>query len=216
MLSVSQIARQFGLSRTTILYYESCGLLKPSLRSRAGYRLYGEKEARVLQQICLYRSAGLSIVDIRSVLSSRETDAAALLRRRLEELDSEIGALRKHQQVILRLLQDRKTLRRTKNMTKGKWVSIMKAAGFTEEDMHRWHREFERSSPEEHNEFLQFLHIAPGEIKSIREWSRKSGNLTRQGCPVQAALGRGILQSRRYLLALSARASNGTSSVPIF
>ena len=174
MLSVSQIAGQFGLSRTTILYYESCGLLKPSLRSRAGYRLYGDREMRVLQQICLYRSAGLSIADIRSVLSSRESDVAELLRHRLEELDSEIGELRKHQQVILRLLQDTKSIRRTKNMTKEKWVSIMKAAGFTENDMYRWHREFERSSPEEHNEFLRFLHIAPGEIKSIREWSRKT------------------------------------------
>ena len=32
MLSVSQIAKRFGLSRTTILYYESCGLLKPGHR----------------------------------------------------------------------------------------------------------------------------------------------------------------------------------------
>ena len=60
-------------------------------------------------------------------------------------------------------------------MSKEKWVSIMKAAGFTENDMHRWHKEFERSAPEDHNEFLQFLNIPAAEIKSIREWSRKSG-----------------------------------------
>lgn len=61
-------------------------------------------------------------------------------------------------------------------MTKDKWVSIMKAAGFSEEDMHRWHREFERAAPDDHKEFLQYLHIPAGEIKSIREWSQKQSS----------------------------------------
>ena len=173
MLSVSQIAKRFGLSRTTILYYESCGLLKPGHRTSANYRLYGDKEARVLEQICLYRSVGLSVSSIRAMLANPETDVAALLRRRLQELDSEIGRLREHQRVILRLLQTRNILRRTKNMTKDKWVSIMKSAGFSEDDMHRWHREFEKAAPEDHNEFLAYLHIPAAEIKTIREWSRK-------------------------------------------
>jgi hypothetical protein len=56
--------------------------------------------------------------------------------------------------------------------TKEKWVSIMKAAGFDEADMRRWHVEFERSAPDEHQEFLEFLHIPKEEIASIREWSR--------------------------------------------
>jgi len=174
MLSVSQIAKKFGLSRTTILYYESCGLLKPALRTRADYSLYGDKEARVLEQICLYRSVGLSVASIRAMLASPQSEVASLLRRRLQELDSEINQRRKHQWVILRLLQSKDILRRTKKMTKEKWVSIMKAAGLTEDDMNRWHREFERSAPEDHNEFLQFLHIPPAEIKTIREWSRKT------------------------------------------
>ena len=45
-------------------------------------------------------------------------------------------------------------------MTKEKWVAIMKEAGFSEADMHRWHRTFERSSPEEHEQFLKYLVIA--------------------------------------------------------
>jgi hypothetical protein len=58
-------------------------------------------------------------------------------------------------------------------MTKEKWVSIMRASGFSEADMHRWHVEFERSAPNDHQAFLEFLHIAPQEIAAIREWSRK-------------------------------------------
>ncbi len=177
MLRVSQIARQCGLSRTTILYYESCGLLKPALRSSAQYRLYGDRELRVLDQIRLYRSVGMSVKDIRLMLSSPENDVATLLKRRLQQLEDEIRRLRGHQSVILRLLRSKDILRRTKDMTKEKWVAIMKAAGFSEDDMHRWHREFERAAPDDHNEFLQYLHIPEKEIHEIREWSKKQARV---------------------------------------
>ena len=44
MLTVTQLARECGLSRTTILYYEREGLLAPAHRSENGYRWYGENE----------------------------------------------------------------------------------------------------------------------------------------------------------------------------
>ena len=47
-------------------------------------------------------------------------------------------------------------------ITKDKWVAIMRAAGFTEDDMQRWHKEFEKAAPAEHQEFLEFLHIPCG------------------------------------------------------
>jgi len=173
MLSVSQIARRCGLSRTTVLYYESCGLLTPALRSGANYRYYGDKEVRILEQVRLYRSVGLSVRDIRRLLDGAGSDAASLLQRRLRQLDDEVNQLRSHQRVILQLLRSKTILRRDKKMTKDKWVAIMKAAGFKDDDMHRWHREFEKSAPEDHQEFLNYLHIPENEIRSIREWSRK-------------------------------------------
>ena len=57
-------------------------------------------------------------------------------------------------------------------MTKEKWVGIMQAAGFTDDNMHRWHAEFERCAPEDHEEFLVALHIPRDEIATIRDWSR--------------------------------------------
>ena len=57
-------------------------------------------------------------------------------------------------------------------MTKDRWVAIMRAAGFGEDDMRRWHTEFEKAAPAEHQEFLEFLHINAAEITKIREWSR--------------------------------------------
>jgi len=173
MFTVSQLARRCGLSRSTLLYYESIRLLKAGSRTAANYRIYSEKDLQRLQQICAYRNAGLGLGDIRAILDSPESKASAILKRRLLELDAEIETLRGHQRAILKLLQSKKPFWREKAMTKEKWVSIMKASGFTENDMHRWHAEFERSAPAEHQEFLTFLHIPSEEIRSIREASRK-------------------------------------------
>jgi MerR family transcriptional regulator, thiopeptide resistance regulator len=174
MWTVSTLAKRCGLSRGTLLYYESIGLLEPARRSPNNYRGYSERDLRRLQQICAYRNAGLKLQDILAILHRSESDAAAVLKRRLLELDAEIETKRSHQRAILILLQNKPSLGTNKNMTKEKWTSIMRAAGFTEADMHRWHMEFERSAPDDHQQFLEFLHIPAEEVQVIREWSRRT------------------------------------------
>ena len=176
MLSVTKLARRCGVSRTALLYYESIGLMPPPTRTGGNYRCYSEADAERLRAIRAYRNAGLSLEDIRAILKTqsrrgRGDDASGVLKRRLVELDAEIEALRAHQHAILQLLGSR-ALGKADMITKEKWVSIMRGCGFTEEQMHRWHAEFERSAPAEHQEFLEFLHIPPAEIKTIRETSR--------------------------------------------
>ena len=170
-LTVTLLARACGLSRTTVLYYESLGLLKPVRRSAGNYRLYSDRDVERLRQVCIYRNAGLKLSDIRSILDRPHGDAASVLQRRLVELGGEIERLREHQRAIARLLGGANRLRRMRMVTKEKWVEVMRSAGFTEEQMRRWHMEFEKSAPEEHQEFLEFLHIPAEEVASIRKWS---------------------------------------------
>jgi MerR family transcriptional regulator, thiopeptide resistance regulator len=173
-MTVSRLARRCGLSRSTILYYETIGLLKPARRTAANYRGYTDRDLLRLQQICVYRNAGLKLEDIVALLDGPETDAAAVLKRRLLELDAEIETKRRHQHAILMLLKSETSRERNEVMTKEKWTSIMSSAGFTEADMRRWHIEFEHSAPEDHQQFLEYLHIPANEIQSIREWSRQT------------------------------------------
>jgi MerR family transcriptional regulator, thiopeptide resistance regulator len=172
MLTVSKLAQSCGLSRTALLYYESIGLLRPASRSAAGYRRYSEKDAARLRQILVYRDAGIALTDIRTLVDRPGNDASSVLKRRLAEIHAEIETLRSHQAAILKLLRTGSSLWRTKTMTKDKWVTIMKAAGLNEDAMRRWHVEFEKAAPEDHQEFLEFLHIPVAEIGRIREWSR--------------------------------------------
>ncbi len=173
-LTIQALVRASGISRTTLLYYEAAGLLKPAGRSAAGYRLYGQSEVERVLRIRALRGAGLTVGDIRSLLDDQGAGAAGVLKRRLEAISGEIEALRGHQSAILRLLETLPTKQeRKKPMTKQKWVEIMDKAGFTEEDKSRWHKTFEASDPEEHDKFLRYLQIPEEEITKIREWSRK-------------------------------------------
>ncbi len=99
MLSVTQLARRCGVSRTALLYYESIGLMPPPARTGGNYRSYSEADAERLRRIRAWRNAGLSLEYIRAILRTqnrrgRGGEASEVLKRRLVELDAEIEALR--------------------------------------------------------------------------------------------------------------------------
>jgi DNA-binding transcriptional MerR regulator len=173
-LTVTNLARACKLSRSTLLYYESIGLLPRPRRTAGNYRAYSSKDLDRLRQICIYRDAGVPLADIRALLDGARDDAGAVLQRRFAELGAGIERLRDQQRAIARLLKSAHKLRSTPMVTKEKWTAIMKAAGFSDEDMHRWHAEFEKSAPDEHQEFLEFLHIPADELGRIRAWSRQA------------------------------------------
>lgn len=167
MLSVTQLARRCGISRSTILYYEREQLLLPAYRSDNGYRWYGEKEIERLTSIASYRAYGLSVASIRTLLDQPGRSQAQLLKDHFNQLEREIGNLRRQQNAIVVLLQQPNLLE--ENMvTKARWVEIMQAAGFSSEDMLKWHQKFEEMEPEEHQKFLESLGIDAAEIARIR------------------------------------------------
>lgn len=172
-MTISALARAAGLSRSTVLYYESVGLLPRASRSSGNYRVYGEEQLRALRQICAYRAAGLTVEDIRALLHQPGSEFVHILQKRLVKLEEEMDRLREHQRALGRLLHGSAQQCDGGNaMTKEKWVEIMRASGLSEENMHRWHAQFEQAAPEDHEEFLRFLHIPDEEVRSIRNWSR--------------------------------------------
>lgn len=168
------MAKASGLSRSALLYYHRLGLLKPCGRSRAGYRQYSPAEAERLEQICLYRQIGIPLKEMSRLLDkSKPTVSVEILQRRLHVLGREIANFHRQQQCIVQLLKQKQIQQGTEMINKDRWVEIMRAAGFTEQDMRNWHVQFEKMEPEAHQEFLESLGITAAEIQKIREWSRK-------------------------------------------
>lgn len=175
MITISQLAKKFALSRTTLLYYEREGVLVPSRRSDNGYRWYGpEKEAR-LEKILAYRSFGVPVAQLTDLLDRPQTDTVAqesILMAQFNALEQEIQQLRLQQKAIVQFMECPELLEQ-KMISKEGWTQIMRDAGLTDDDMHNWHRQFELSRPEEHQKFLESLNINAEEITQIRAWSRE-------------------------------------------
>jgi len=78
--TVGQTAELAKVSIRTLHHYDEIGLLAPSARSDAGYRLYESGDLERLHQILLFRELGFSLDEIRGVLLDPAFDHAEALR----------------------------------------------------------------------------------------------------------------------------------------
>ena len=83
---VKEVARIAGVSVRALHHYDDIGLLVPSGRTEAGYRLYSDDDLLRLQQILIGRELGMPLEAIRRSLDDPGFDRRAALQRQREEL----------------------------------------------------------------------------------------------------------------------------------
>ena len=102
LMTIGQAAKAAGVAATTLRYYEREGLLTPTSRSGAGYRLYEADVAERLQFIRSAKAVGFSLEDIRLLLElqtdnrkSRQSKVQTVLEARFKEVDQKLKDLRR-------------------------------------------------------------------------------------------------------------------------
>lgn len=68
MRTVKELSELTGISVRTLHYYDEIGLLKPTAKSRAGYRLYDDRALETLQQILFFREFDIPLKEIRALM----------------------------------------------------------------------------------------------------------------------------------------------------
>jgi DNA-binding transcriptional MerR regulator len=76
----SEFAALTGVTVRALHHYDRTGLLKPTGRTHAGYRLYGERDFARLQQILTLKFIGLPLEEIKGLLERRALGLAETLR----------------------------------------------------------------------------------------------------------------------------------------
>lgn len=84
--TVQKLARLAGVSTRTLRYYDKIGLLKPARINSSGYRIYGQNEVNLLQQILFYRELGLQLETIKEIINDPSFDRKEALQEHLEQL----------------------------------------------------------------------------------------------------------------------------------
>lgn len=103
MLKVGELAAAAGLTVRTLHHYDSIGLLKPSARSDAGYRLYDRDDVARLHRIQALRAFGMRLSEIGLYLDSPEGSALAIVERQLAALDRQMSEAARMREQLQRL-----------------------------------------------------------------------------------------------------------------
>ena len=106
LLKVGELARYTGLTVRALHHYDAIGLLAPSARSEAGYRLYNAADIGRLHAIQALRLLGLPLAEIGGLLGAESGSLPAIIQRQIASLDQQIAqasALRER----LALLEER-------------------------------------------------------------------------------------------------------------
>lgn len=106
LLKVGELAARTGLTVRTLHHYDTIGLLRPSARTDAGYRLYSRSDVARLHGIQALRHLGLPLNDIGSMLDGDSTALPDIIARQIQVLDQEV-AKAAELRASLGLLQER-------------------------------------------------------------------------------------------------------------
>lgn len=102
--TVQKLARLAGVSARTLRYYDEFGILTPARVNSSGYRIYGQKEVDLLQQIMFYREMGVGLDTIKEIMNSADFDENKALNAHLAKL------LAQRQQLDLLIENVKKTM----------------------------------------------------------------------------------------------------------
>jgi len=101
LMSIGEVAKAAGVATTALRYYEREGVLKSTLRSPSGYRLYDQRALEQLEFIRAAQAVGFTLTDVRALLdfdgrkTPQKAEVQELVRRRLAEVDQKMRDLRR-------------------------------------------------------------------------------------------------------------------------
>ncbi len=101
MLKVGELAARAGLTVRALHHYDSIGLLTPSARSDAGYRLYDRDDLARLHRIQALRKFGMALADIGAYLDSPGASPISIVARQIAALDLQIAETARMRDTLL-------------------------------------------------------------------------------------------------------------------
>jgi DNA-binding transcriptional MerR regulator len=92
--TVGEVAKIAHVSVRTLHHYDEIGLLEPSGRSDAGYRLYADEDLERLQQVLFYRELGFGLGDVRDIMRDPSVDRRGTLLAQRERIAARAARLK--------------------------------------------------------------------------------------------------------------------------
>jgi len=178
VLSSAECARRTGVTVRTLRVYERAGLLTPQ-RSTNGYRVYGERDIRRLNCILTLKTLGLTLREIRAVLSTAPPPLTEVLQLRLKSWIARQAAA---EQALLLLRAALARLAAGDALSIEELCELAKSTETAQSARARAYRALvnEAITPEEEREYQSWWAAHPGHASSMQAFSEAQEPLLQQ------------------------------------
>jgi MerR family transcriptional regulator, thiopeptide resistance regulator len=152
LLKVGELAKRAGLTVRALHHYNRIGLLNPSARSEAGYRLYNRDDIARLHQIQALQRLGLSLSEVQAVLHNPTTQLPDVIAQQLDMLSKQIAQTSRLRERLTHLQQQ---LKQGEEPDLGDWLTTLELMNmhdkyFTPDEIKRLPKNFanQHTNPE--------------------------------------------------------------------
>ena len=104
-MTIKDVEERTGLSRSNVRFYEKEKLIEPSRNESNGYRDYSKNDVENIKKIAYLRTLGISIEDIRNIISEKVT-LQEMLEKQKEVLKNQITDLNKAKLMCEKMLDE--------------------------------------------------------------------------------------------------------------
>lgn len=147
-MTIGAFAARAAVTVRTVRYYDKIGLLNPSAYTDSGRRLYTELDYARLQQILTLKLIGLSLDEIRRLLTSDFAQMQHLLERQKHVLQQQARQL---ERIIQTIEQAQDAMRSSHEMDLEQFIHIIKAVNMNTQS--NWFAQFTEEQQEKLTEF---------------------------------------------------------------
>ena len=105
-MTIKEVEERTSLSRSNVRFYEKEKLIEPSRNEKNGYRDYSENDVENIKKIAYLRTLGISIEDIRSIISEKVT-LQEIIEKQNEVLKNQITDLNKAKLMCEKMLEEK-------------------------------------------------------------------------------------------------------------
>ena len=105
--TISQVARDYGISPRMLRYYEQVGLIESKRKGNYAYRVYDAANLTRLRQIIVLRKLRVPLKQIVCILNNSDAvETVEIFRRNIDQLDEEITALSTVKSILMRFVEE--------------------------------------------------------------------------------------------------------------
>lgn len=196
--TIKKLSNLAGVSTRTLRYYDEIDLLKPARINSSGYRIYGQKEIDMLQQILFYRELGVGLDDIKAIISSPDYNEINALKQHHDKL------LARRQQLDILIKSVEKTILSKEGIIK--MSNIEKFDGFKkklieeneikygkeirekygDENVEKSNQQFKNMTEEQYIEFQHLGNLVLETLKEAYKTKDPSGELGQKAASLHA------------------------------